>query len=76
VTLRYQPNVRLNCLSKVKVNLLPEVIKVVSRVFKDSCRYIDSHSQPLVTLGVRPTPVTLENDWRELKEARERYCND
>ena len=73
VTLRYQPNVRLNCLSKVKVDLLPEVIEVVSRVFRDSCRYIDSHSQPLVTLNVRPTLTTLEEDWNELQAARHSY---
>jgi hypothetical protein len=75
VTLRYQPNVRLNCLSKVKVDLLPEVIEVVSRVFKDSCRYIDSHSQPLVTLGTRPTPADLESDWSDLQTARNNYRN-
>ncbi|KAA8743145.1 AAA family ATPase [Actinomyces johnsonii] len=75
VTLRYQPNVRLNCLSKVKADSLPEVIEVVSRVFRDSCRYIDSHSQPLVTLGTRPTATTLENDWGELQAARSNYRN-
>ena len=75
VTLRYQPNVRLNCLSKVKVDLLPEVIEVVSRVFRDSCRYIDSHSQPLVTLGTRPTPADLESDWSDLQTARNNYRN-
>ena len=75
VTLRYQPNVRLSCLSKVRANLLPEVIKVVSRVFNDSCRYIDSHSQPLVTLGTRPTPADLESDWSDLQTARNNYCN-
>lgn len=75
VTLRYQPNVRLNCLSKVKTDLLPEVIEVVSRVFKDSCRYIDSHSQPLVTLGTRPTPADLESDWSDLQTARNNYRN-
>ncbi|WP_309336980.1 AAA family ATPase [Actinomyces oris] len=75
VTLRYQPNVRLNCLSKVKADLLPEVIEVVSRVFRDSCRYIDSHSQPLVTLGTRPTPADLESDWSDLQTARNNYRN-
>lgn len=75
VTLRYQPNVRLNCLSKVKANLLPEVIEVVNRVFNDSCRYIDSHSQPLVTLGTRPTPTDLESDWSDLQTARNNYRN-
>lgn len=75
VTLRYQPNVRLNCLSKVKADSLPEVIEVVSRVFRDSCRYIDSHSQPLVTLGTRPTPADLESDWSDLQTARNNYRN-
>ena len=75
VTLRYQPNVRMSCLSKVKANLLPDTIKVVSRVFKVSCRYIDSHSQPLATLGTRPTPADLESDWSDLQTARNNYRN-
>lgn len=75
VTQRYQPNVRMTCLSKVKAHLLPEVIGVVSRVFNDACRYIDGHSQPLVTLGTRPKPTDLENDWNELQTARDHYRN-
>ena len=73
VTQRYQPNVRMTCLSKVKADLLPEVVEVVDRVFKDACRYIDGHSQPLATLNTRPTPANLENDWSELQAARNRY---
>ncbi len=75
VTQRYQPNVRMTCLSQIKVDLLPETINVVNRVFDEACRCIDGHSQPLVTLGVRPTATTLENDWGELQAARSNYRN-
>ncbi len=73
VTQRYQPNVRMTCLSQIKVDLLPETINVVNRVFDEACRCIDGHSQPLVTLGVRPTATTLENDWGELQAAHKHY---
>ena len=75
VSQRYQPNVSMANLTKIKVGLLPEVIDTVSRVFNDACRYIDAHSQPLVTLGTRPTPADLENDWNELQAARNNYRN-
>lgn len=75
VSQRYQPNVSMANLTKIKVGLLPEVIDTVSRVFNDACRYIDAHSQPLVTLGTRPTPADLENDWNELQAARNNYLN-
>lgn len=67
VTQRYQPNVRMTVLSDIKVQALPATISVVQRIFEEACRYIDGHSQPLVTLGVSPTLSGLEAHWSELQ---------
>lgn len=75
VSQRYQPNVSMANLTKVKVNLLPEVIDKVSRVFNDACRCIEGHSQPLTSLGVTPTPIDLEKHWYELQAVRDYYRN-
>lgn len=73
VTQRYQPNVRMTTLADIKAAALPEAVEVVSRVFEDACRFIDGHSQPLVTLGVSPTLNGLEAHWTELQEAKKAY---
>ncbi len=63
----------MTTLADIKVAALPEAIEIVSRVFKDACRAIDGHSQPLVTLGVSPTLAGLEDHWKELAEAKKTY---
>jgi predicted ATPase len=75
VTLRYQPNVRMTALPKIKAAALPDAIQTVTTVFEDACRYIDGHSQPLASLGVAPTLAGLEQDWTTLKECQRRYLN-
>ncbi|MBD8869312.1 AAA family ATPase [Nocardioides sp. MJB4] len=75
VTQRYQPNVRMTNLSKIKAEALPEAIETVNRVFEEACRYIDGHSQPLPALGVSPTLAGLEAHWAELTTARSTYLN-
>lgn len=73
VTQRYQPNVRMTTLADIKAAALPEAVEVVSQVFEDACRFIDGHSQPLVTLGVSPTLNGLEAHWTELQAAKKAY---
>ena len=46
------------------------MIPRINEVFEDACRYIDGHSQPLVTLGVSPTLAGLEQHWAELQELK------
>lgn len=74
VTQRYQPNVRMTNLPKIKSEALPAAIDTVNRIFVKACRYIDSHSQPLPSLGVGPTLDGLEADWADLTAARKAYC--
>ena len=73
VTQRYQPNVRMTALPKIKAAALPEAIEIVTRTFEDACRYIDGHSQPLPSLGVSPTLAGLEADWTALKACQKKY---
>ena len=48
VTQRYQPNVGMTKLAKIKTGTLEEIIPKVTEVFEEACRYIDGHSQPLI----------------------------
>ena len=75
VTERYQPNVRMTSLKKIKVPVLGPTIDTVTAVFGDACRYIEAHSQPLATLDVSPTLAQLEDDWGKLKKCRTEYIN-
>jgi len=70
VTQRYQPNVGMTRLPKIKTDKLGEIIPKVTEVFEVACRYIDGHSQPLVTLGISPTLTGLEQHWAELQELK------
>ena len=76
VTERYQPNVRMTSLSRIKVQKLEQTREIVTSVFEDACRYIEAHSQPLPTLGVAPKLADLENDWERLKKCRSEYKKD
>jgi len=73
VTQRYQPNVRMTALAKIKPAALPDAIATVTTVFEQACRYIDGHSQPLPTQGVSPTLTGLEADWKTLTECQKQY---
>lgn len=45
----------------------------MTEVFENAWRYIDGHSQPLVTVAVAPTMSALEADWKKLQECRKAY---
>lgn len=70
VTQRYQPNVGMTRLSQINTERLGAVIPKVTEIFEEACRYIDGHSQPLVTLGVSPTLSSLEQHWADLQELK------
>ena len=72
VTQRFQPNVRMTQLDRIKVSVLKETIETVKSVFEDACRYIEAHSQPLPSLSVAPTLTQLEEDWQTLKGMQEK----
>ena len=64
---------RMTTLADIKASALPEAVEIVSRIFEDACRFIDGHSQPLVTLGVSPTRNGLEEHWKELQDCKKAY---
>jgi len=73
VTQRYQAQVRMTKLPQIKAERLGETISVILPVFEKACRLTDAHSQPLVTLGVRPTLEELKADWKTISEAHDKY---
>jgi DNA repair exonuclease SbcCD ATPase subunit len=73
VTERYRPNVRMTVLDQIRADRLPAAVKAIGPIFERCCRLIASHSQPLPTLGVRPTLDELKEDWGALRKAREEY---
>lgn len=70
VTRRYQAHVQMTTLGNINIDRLGEIIPKVSEVFEEACRYIDGHSQALITQGVRPTLTGLEQHWAELQELK------
>ena len=73
VTERYRPNVRMTVLHQIRADRLPAAVQGITPVFEKCCRMIASHSQPLTTLGIRPTLEGLELDWGTLRATREEY---
>jgi len=73
VTERYRPNVRMTVLNQIRADRLPAAVEAVGQIFNKCCRIIASHSQPLTTLGVRPTLDELKEDWEALQRARKAY---
>ena len=76
VTERYQPNVRMTSLSRINVPKLDDTRRTVTSVFENACRYIEAHSQPLLTLGVAPKLSDLKNDWDKLQKCRSEYIEN
>ncbi len=75
VTQRYQPNVSMGRLEKIKVDKFVAARDVIVPLFDKACRVITAHSQPLETLSVRPTFAELKKDWCEAQVARNAYVN-
>lgn len=70
VTKRYRANVQMTTLPSINGSKLDDIGPKVTEIFEVACRYIDGHSQPLVTLGVSPTLTGLEQHWAELQELK------
>lgn len=75
VTERYQPNVKMGSLQRIKPSALPGAIAETTKIFDDACRYIDSHSQPLPSLSVSPTLDGLKADWAAAQACRKAYLD-
>ncbi len=73
VAQRYQPNIMMTKLGEIRADRLDAAVKVVLPLFEKACRFIDSHSQPLETLGVSPTLEGFKEDWKAAQDARAAY---
>lgn len=73
VTQRYSPHVAMTKLPEIKPERLATAIEAIYSVYEKSCRVIGAHSQPLETLGTRPTLHDLKQDWAGLLTARDEY---
>jgi hypothetical protein len=73
VTQRYEPNVRMTSLAKIKGNRLAAAIAVILPIFEDCCRYMSGHSQPMETLSVRSTLDDLKTAWENVQAAVAAY---
>ena len=76
VTERYRPNVRMTVLDQIRSDRLPDAIQNIVPIFDKCCRIIASHSQPIVTRGVRPTLDELKCDWNTLQGTRNEYLRN
>jgi recombinational DNA repair ATPase RecF len=73
VTQRHQPNVAMQNLSSIKIRELQKAIDVIYPIWEQANRYTTAHSQPLGTLGVRPSLSELRQDWTDLQQALKEY---
>ena len=73
VTQRHQPNVAIQNLERIRADRFQAAVDVIMPVWERANRYVRAHSQPLDTLGVRPTLDELRDDWDRLQKARNAY---
>jgi hypothetical protein len=76
VTQRFQANVAMTKLPQIKADRLPAAVAVIFPAFEKACGVMAGHSQPLATLGTRPTLDELKEDWKALEAARRAYISD
>ena len=76
VTERYRPNVRMTVLRQISAGRLPDAIQKIAPIFEKCSRIISSHSQPLVTRGVRTPLDELKDDWKTLQDTWREYLQE
>jgi hypothetical protein len=75
VARRYQPNIAMQNLERIKLDKLSDAIDAILPIYLRACRYIGGHSQPMETLDIRPTLEQLKDDWQALQDARKGYLD-
>ena len=60
-------------LSSIKPDRIDDAIRVITRVFNRSSRFIEGHSNPHEQQSVFPTVAELQQDWEALQQARANY---
>ena len=75
VSRRYRANIMMGGLRHVHPERMQAAINVIEQLFNDACRYIPDHSQPLPTLGARPTLAEAQAHWSAALDAVAAYRN-
>ena len=75
VSRRYRANIMMGGLRNVHPERMQAAIDVIEQLFKDACRYMPGHSQPLPTLSARPTLAEAQTRWSAALEAVSAYRN-
>ena len=75
VSRRYRANIMMGGLRNVHPERMQAAIDVIEPLFNDACRYMPDHSQPLPTLGTRPTLAEAQERWRTAVDAIDAYRN-
>ena len=75
VSRRYRANIMMGGLRNVHPERMQAAISVIEQLFNDACRYIPDHSQPLPTLGARPTLAEARARWSAALDAVDAYRN-
>lgn len=73
VAQRFQPNVAMQNLVSIKTERLGLAIATIYPIWEKACRYMTGHSQPMETLGIRPSLDELRQDWDTLQRALKDY---
>jgi hypothetical protein len=63
-------------LKRIRGGRLQTAIDAIFPIWEKACRYMLGHSQPLETLGVRPTLDELQLDWGKLQAAFKAYSDN
>lgn len=69
VVRRYEPNIMLTRLPDIKPAALKAAGDLIYPVYETTCRFIDSHSQPLEHLNIVRTVDELDKDFRTVLDA-------
>lgn len=73
VSCRYEPNVHVDFLERIVGSKLDAAVKVVVPIYRELCRQISAHSQPIETLNIRPKLEDVKKQWADLQSAKAAY---
>lgn len=67
----YRPNIRMDNLSKIKIETLSDSIASLIEVWERCNRITGAHKQPTETLNVLPTLEQFEKDWKAVQQVHQ-----
>ena len=74
VTQRFRAHVMMTRLEDVRVDRLADAFAIIAPMFAKISRYVTAHSQAFQQQNTKPTIGQLQDDWKDLTDARDRYA--